>query len=263
MVNTDGDSDKNDIDEFFDDDENLFEHTIGQIVNNVVTDVDGNTYNGIWIGNQLWMKENLRTTRYDDGMNIPMSNTWSNTEPYCYAHGLHQCNEENSNNISIFGYLYNWAAVMRGTNSSNDNPSGVQGICPKGWHVPSDTEWEEMINTVKKQSVYCCDDYIDCKRIAKSLSAKNTWTSCTTDTCAPGYNPSTNNATGFSALPAGYCSYGIQFNDFGKKNTYWSSTEVDDKYGAHNRSINYEYSHVFESLCDSKNYGYSVRCVRD
>jgi hypothetical protein len=92
-----------------------------------VTDYDGNTYNTVQIGNQCWMKENLNTTRDAGGNNISR---------YCYSNTNANC--EN------YGGLYTWATLMNGAASSNGNPSGVQGICPTGWHVPSDAEWTEL-----------------------------------------------------------------------------------------------------------------------
>ena len=105
----------------------------GTIVQNAVMDTDGNSYDAVWIGGQLWMRENLRTTHYADGAAIPAGESGSSdTEPLYYDYS--------SSDIPLAerGYLYNWPAVMHGAAPSNTNPSGVQGICPSGWHVPSD-----------------------------------------------------------------------------------------------------------------------------
>ena len=117
----------------------------GLILKNAVTDIDGNIYNAVQIGNQVWMAENLRTTHYADGTPIPSGSTYddyhySSTEPYFY--------DPIAYNIK-YGYLYNWPAVIHGAENSNNNPSGIQGICPNGWHVPSDEEWNELKNTVE------------------------------------------------------------------------------------------------------------------
>ena len=102
-----------------------------------VTDIDGNVYKTVKLGNQVWMAENLRTTRYADGRKIPLGTTESFDVAYRYYP------DDNSANVADYGYLYNWPAVMNGSASSSANPSGVQGICPDGWHVPSNAEWTE------------------------------------------------------------------------------------------------------------------------
>ena len=90
-----------------------------------VTDYDNNTYNTVQIGNQCWMKENLRTTHYSDGTSIPLGSSGSNTTAYCYYP------DDSVSNVGTYGYLYNWPAVMGNSSSSSANPSGVQGICPR------------------------------------------------------------------------------------------------------------------------------------
>ena len=102
-----------------------------------VTDIDGNVYKTVKLGNQVWMAQNLRTTRYADGRKIPLGTRESFDVAYRYYPN------NNRANVSKYGYLYNWPAVMNGSLSSSANPSGVQGICPDGWHVPSDAEWTE------------------------------------------------------------------------------------------------------------------------
>ena len=116
-----------------------------------LTDIDGNTYNTVQIGNQCWMKENLRTTKYANGTSISQGNNTSTTTAYWYYPN------NNSSNMSTYGLLYNWKAVMGSSSSSNANPSGVQGVCPTGWHVPSRDEWIQLINYVRSQRSYVCD----------------------------------------------------------------------------------------------------------
>ena len=97
-----------------------------------ITDFDNNIYNTVQIGNQCWMRENLRTTHYANGDTIlEGGELLSESQPYRYTP------HNDVNTISTYGYRYNWNAVMHGANSSETNPSGVQGICPDGWHVPS------------------------------------------------------------------------------------------------------------------------------
>ena len=215
-----------------------------------VTDIDGNVYRIVKLGNQVWMAENLRTTRYADGRKIPLGTTTSDDVAYRYYPN------NNSANVSTYGYLYNWAAVMKGASSSDANPSGVQGICPDGWHVPSDAEWTELTNYVKSQSQYVCGDYTG--NIAKALASETGWKP-DDEECAAGNNPSANNATGFSARPAGI--YHGDYDGFGNDANFWSATQGHSDY-AYDRSLNYGNASVDRNN-NSKNYGYSVRCIRN
>ncbi len=221
-----------------------------------VTDIDGNTYDAVQIGDQIWMAENLRTTKYADGTTIPMGSTYSYTEPYRYAPGTNQSNEENMANVDHYGYLYNWPAVMHGAASSNANPSGVQGICPTGWHVPSDVEWTQLTDYVLSQSQYVCNEHNF--HIAKALASTIGWGS-SSNSCAVGNNPTLNNVTGLSILPAGIT--GGTYLGFGTYAYLWSATEYNDDF-AHDRFLHCSIADL-GGLIDGKNYGYSVRCVRD
>lgn len=229
-----------------------------------LTDIDGNVYNTVQIGNQCWMKENLRTTHYAN--NVPIrsgNNSTSITERYPKRFAPN--NDESL--VPAYGYQYNWFALMPGASSSNANPSGVQGVCPDGWHVPSDAEWTQLENYVSSQSEYVCtindsiyEDYFpDVPKIAKSLAATTGWeTNDIENNCTIGNDLNANNATGFSALPAGeragsslgFCTYAC----------FWTSTNQG------------EY-HLFREIWSSQDcvgresaYGYlgcSVRCVKD
>ena len=226
------------------------------VIRNAVTDINGNKYDAVRIGNQVWMASNLRTTRYADGTEIPLGETTSETDPYRYAPGAHQNNEENMINVPAYGYLYNWAAVMHGAEASDANPSGVQGICPTGWHVPSDAEWTQLTDYMKTRPEYMSSG--NSNNLAKALAATWGWNS-SSDPDDVGYEPNTtNNATGFSALPAGH--YEGYYYDFGGYAFYWSSTR--SSIGAWRRYLGYNRVDVFRDHY-SKNQGFSVRCVRD
>ena len=215
-----------------------------------VTDVDGNVYNTVQIGEQCWMRENLKTTKYANGTTIPLGTETSYEVAYrYYPNG-------NSNNVAEYGFLYNWSAVMNGSASSDANPSGVQGICPTGWHVPSDAEWTELENYVSSQSQYVCGGDED--NIAKVLASKEGWNS-STDNCAIGNNPSANNAAGFSARPAG--NYYGSYTNFGSLANFWSATQGNSNY-AYYRYLDYNFAYVFRNG-NNKGNGYSVRCVRN
>jgi uncharacterized protein (TIGR02145 family) len=101
-----------------------------------VTDYDGNVYRSVTIGNQTWMAENLKGTRYSDGAVI---------ENFCY--------NDDTVYAKQYGRLYRWAAAMKNAASSSSNPSRVQGASPAGWHLPSDAEWQELVNTLGSGTV--------------------------------------------------------------------------------------------------------------
>jgi len=228
-----------------------------------LTDVDGHTYNTIQLGSQCWMKENLRTTKYADNTAIALGSDTSTTIPYRYY-------PNNSlSNVSTYGYLYNWKAAMGNASSSNSNPSGVQGICPNGWHVPSEAEWRQLTDYIEAQPAYVCSECpasewlgsIQPNCIAKSLASKTGWNSYNPyvdASCSINYDPSSNNATGFGARPAG--TYG--FNDeFGDCAVFCSSTLVNNYYadGLELRNTSYRAGR----LAYHRYQGVSVRCLRD
>ena len=131
-----------------------------------VTDIDGNTYNTVMIGSQCWLKENLKVTKAADNTPITYSTPGANA--------------------SYAGKAYTWTVAMNGASTSSANPSGVRGICPVGWHIPSNAEWSELIAYAGTGS-------------AKKLAATSGWnTSSTTNT--PGNSTSPNNATGLNFL---------------------------------------------------------------
>ena len=217
-----------------------------------LTDYDGNVYNTVAIGTQCWMKENLKTTHYSDGWPIEWGSTTASfdTPYYYYPNNI-------PSNSNYYGLLYNWKAVMRNDSSSNSIPSGVQGICPTGWHVPSNQEWSSLI-AYSSQPRYCCGAGII---LADSIG----WYS--TD-----YSSGTNE-TGFSANPAGraydsYTAWGwsndISYGEwtyFKSRAHYWTSTERNN-YDAFRPMFYYQDPNVNEGS-ERKTMGFSVRCLRD
>ena len=221
-----------------------------------VTDYDGNVYNTVLIGQQCWMKENLRTTHYSDGWPIEQnSSRTTSTAYYVYPGG-------NSNNFEMFGLLYNWKAVIRDGISSNSIPSAQQGVCPSGWHVPSDGEWKKLVNYVSANfSQYSTDN---CSSVIRSLCDSVGWYHQTDNFNVPSYCTG-NNTTGFSVRAAGYA-----YNSWGSyvlgstiyyNAEYWSATLTPD-----NSKITV-FSYLSGSV-DYSDYGNkenfrSVRCLRD
>lgn len=227
------------------------------LIPNALVDIDGNQYDAVRLGEQVWMASNLHTTRYANGDAIPEGGeNFSNTEPYRYSSG--------NGFLDAYGFLYNWPAAMHGAGSSNANPSGVQGACPDGWHLPSHAEWIQLTNYVSGRNEYCCGD-VSAHNIAKSLAADFFWQPSTVE-CAVGNDVSANNTTGFRVLPAGrFCgSYGCQ--DVGIWTGVWSCTESN--YPSVNpypymREMWYDDGTFLYANNHNRYYGLSVRCLRN
>ena len=150
-----------------------------------VIDIDGNIYQTVKIGDQIWMAGNLKVTHFPDGSVIPLVEDnayWNSLE----TNELAYCWYNNEiNNRDLYGGLYTWAAAMNGQSSSIANPSQVQGICPDGWHLPSDAEWTQLFNFLGGTSV-----------AGGKLKEAGTinWSSP---------NTGATNESGFTALPSG------------------------------------------------------------
>lgn len=217
----------------------------------VIHDYDNNSYHTVQIGTQCWLRENLRTTHCANGDVIQYSNSgYDYWNPYYYR---------NSNlDETEYGLYYNWPAVMNGSSSSNSNPSGVQGICPDGWHVPSNAEWSQLIVYLASDNTYWCDNNAD--YIAKSLASQTGWLTYYYS-CDVGYDIPANNATGFTAMPAGNRTSGESYNNVSSTAFFWSSTQEGD-YNAYSWQIRY-YERTVPMSSDSRYCGFSVRCLRN
>jgi len=195
-----------------------------------VTDIDGNVYQTIKIGDQWWMAENLKVTHYRNGNAIP--NCIDASEWISLAIGAH-CNYANDeSNVATYGRLYNWYVV-----------SDSRDIAPSGWHVPSDEEWQTLI------------DYLGGESVAGGKMKEAG--------IAHWYSPNTGatNESGFAALPGGYRYGNGTFATMGSPASFWSSTEYPSS-RAWYRLLYYNNSSVARSN-DDKHYGFSVRLVRD
>jgi len=205
-----------------------------------VTDADGNVYHTITIGTQVWMVENLKTTKYKDGTAIPLitgNTAWAalSTPAYCWY------NNDATTYKNTYGALYNWYAV------------NTAKLAPTGWHVPTDAEWTTLANCV---SVNLGTP----GSVAKALAATTNWI---TDTSvgAIGNDLTKNNSSGFSALPGGGRTTSGPFGLVGNGGYWWSSTESNSTY-VWLRGMAYDYSGV-DQFDANKTSGFSVRCVRD
>lgn len=172
---------------------------------NAVQDADGNWYGAVVIGKQVWMAENLRTKHFSDGIAIPHGDTsYSDSTPYYY----HVAGQEE--NDDEYGLLYNQPAVIRGGSMTDANPSGVQGVSPTGWHVPSGAEWNQLTAYLGKQNRLLADETTPSK-VAKALAARSGWRTSENED-AVGNNQSLNNKTLFGAKPSGAMSVSLNNN---------------------------------------------------
>jgi uncharacterized protein (TIGR02145 family) len=191
-----------------------------------IYDSEGNKYRTIQIGSQTWTAENLRSTKLNDDTEIPFIldvSAWAarTTPAYCWY-----------NNDSVgYGAIYNWYTVNTGK------------LCPQGWHVPSDDEWNVLT------------DYLGGKNVAGG-KLKETGT---THWQSP--NSGATNESGFTAIPSGYRNYSGGFNSIGNYGIWWSSTEWSST-GGWFRDAYYGYASVDRSN-SSKKSGATVRCLKD
>jgi uncharacterized protein (TIGR02145 family) len=200
-----------------------------------VTDIDGNVYHTVTIGTQVWMVENLKTTKYNDGASIPLitdSAMWVNltTQGYCWY------NNEPDTYKNTYGALYNWSVVNTGK------------LGPTGWHVPTSAEWDAL-------ATYLGGDYVAGGKM-KSTGTIETGTGLW-------YSPNTNatNESGFTAVPAGGRKHNGTFSFIGYGGFLWSSSEGNED-NAWYRGLYSIYNPLF-TYYSSKSTGFSVRCVRD
>lgn len=219
-----------------------------------VTDINGNEYNTVKMGNQWWMAENMKATKYPDNTNIlhiQNNSEWSTqtiyNEAYCFY-------DNSSLNRDIYGALYTWAAAMKSTGSSTANPSGVQGVCPDGWHIPSDEEWKEMEIFLGMSKVEA--DREGDRGTDEGGKLKETGTIHWV------INSGASNITGFTALPGGWRQNGTgQFGDLGFYSNYWTSTQSSTT-DAWTRKLHGNLAKTGR-FSHPKQAGLSVRCVKN
>jgi uncharacterized protein (TIGR02145 family) len=199
-----------------------------------VTDVDGNTYHIVTIGNQVWMAENLKTTTYNDKTPIPPVTdgmSWEElyTPAYCWY------NNDESSKKDSYGALYNWFSVNTGK------------LCPFGWHVPTSEDWIFLT------------DYLGGDSVAGG-KLKETGT---THWLSP--NIGATNESGFTALSGGLRNaYKGQFFDRGSWEIWWSSSVAQTGYNgyAYDRDLTFSEGKVFKGS-DNYQYGFHIRCIKD
>jgi uncharacterized protein (TIGR02145 family) len=183
---------------------------------------DSQVYNTIKIGDQWWMAENLNFR--------PDTGSW-------------YYDNDSDDYAEIYGRLYRWETAMAGAASSNDNPSGVQGVCPSGWHLPSDAEWTDLTDGLEGLSV------------AGGKMKEEDYTHWSSP------NTSATNESGYTALPAGERTNAEIYQYLGEHASYWSTTQQNGSI-AWSRTLYYDSGAATRDNID-KEYSFSIRCVKD
>lgn len=197
-------------------------------IDNTVKDIDGNVYDTVKIGTQVWMKQNLKTTHYKDGSlittNLSDGDWLINTTGACAIY------DNNGANNTTYGKLYNFYAVNTGL------------LAPAGWHVATDAEFTTLVN------------YLGSAAIAgDKMKATTLWTAFAGIT--------NTDMSGFTALPAGFRINNGSYNSIGTFCTFWTETDNDIS-SAHVISLNHNLSNTLQYISAKAN-GFSVRCVRN
>ena len=234
-----------------------------------VTDHEGNVYGTLQVGPQCWTAANLRTTTSPSTGTMIVNGTsatysgkmakWYNNDSTTYA-------------TMNYGLLYNWNAVVDTFNTdlgessvggesfvvSAAFSSSRRGICPEGWHVPSNAEWNALVNYVKTKEEYYCGGAST--KIAKAFASTSGWASNST-ACNVGNDVSSNNALGFNAFPSGFMS-NSGFSSLASSATFWTASQ-NAANTACTWSLYYNNAGMYPSSNGNKSNLYSVRCIRD
>ena len=204
---------------------------------NTLEDIDGNTYQTVAIGSQCWTKENLRVSKYKDGTVIPLDDsggpsgkdvgeTWSSRVTGARTVYMHS-----TENFKTFGYLYNWFAV-----------ADPKGLCPAGWRVPSDNDWNLLVSNLGGEAM-----------AGGKMKSTTTWLSP---------NLGATNSSGFSVIPAGGRPDNGGFDFIGALAGFWSSTESRADQAFY-RLLNLNGPEINRYDFGPKKLGLSVRCIKD
>ena len=216
-----------------------------------ITDQDGNTYNYITYGDQVWTVDNAEMVTYRDGTPIPEvtdAGEWESLTTGAWSY---------CNNDPTKPKLYNWYAVA-GIHDNDPNTPNKE-FAPEGWHVPSGAEW----TTIEEYLIangYNYDGTTTGNKIAKAMASNTGWNS-STNTGAIGNDQSLNNSSDFNAFPEDYRNPSGSFASEGGNAFFWSSTESSTGY-ARSRNLYSPYSSL-SRYGNNEHYGFSVRFVRD
>jgi len=197
---------------------------------NAVEDINGNCYSTVQIGDQLWMAENLKVTHYNNGDSISYP---SNADFGSFDEGQYGVYDNDPSNADVYGNLYNWPVTV-----------DDRGVCPEGWHVPSDEEYTILT------------DYLGGESVAGGKMKEtglDHWNSP---------NTGATNESGFTALPAGRRNPNSgSYDSMGRYGYFWSSSE-DNSSHAWSRELGYNYSNVSWGA-HNKRLGFNIRCLGD
>jgi uncharacterized protein (TIGR02145 family) len=210
-----------------------------------VADSDSNAYNTVLIGNQCWMKQNLMTTTYPGGASItrgPVGATWNGADNAYYAYPPNVANtaEETLANIQTnsLGFVYQWSAAMNGSTTE-----GTRGICPAGWHLPTDAQQDTLDQYLKDSNQTC------------NANRNGAW-----DCSSAGTKLKLGGTSGFNGPLAGYRGTTGGFYNRGSNGYFWSSSQSGGS--AWNRTL-YTSIATVHRYANSKADGFSVRCLKD
>lgn len=217
---------------------------------NFIACIDGDnfSYPVVEIGTQIWMAENLKTSKFSDGSTIPLITDWTwgtkTTPGYCYYLN------DGATYKDIFGALYNWYAIDEVSNGGKD-------ICPAGWHVPTDNEWSTLTDYLINNGFGYQGSGDD---IAKCMASTTGWRESSI-LGTPGNDQVSNNSSRFKARPGGGRGYDGTFSAGGIFGWWWTSTEANSTI-SYDRGMYPDKSRVERWASDKKN-GFSVRCLKN
>lgn len=220
---------------------------------------DDQIYTTIEIGSQVWMVENLK---YLPAVVGP--ETGSVTEPYYYVYGYDGTDvttAKSEPNYRTYGVLYNWPAAMNSAASSTSNPSAVQGACPSGWHLPSNSEWIQLADYLINNGFGYGGSGND---IAKSMASTSGWGwYSNSNPYSVSNDQSSNNSSGFDGFPVGCRSYTGSFGSLSYTGYWWSSSESSGNSTIAWYRALYGYYDQLGGGLNGKSDGFSVRCLKD
>lgn len=219
----------------------------------LIFDIDKNMYYPVKIGDQIWLSENLKTAHYPDGsiiQRIEDQSVWFNMPWYNNAYSWY---DNNSALATTSGNLYTWPAAMN-INSRDNIPTGiVQGVCPDGWHLPSDNEWKQLEIFLGMSQIEVDGENWRGKDEGGKMkyNGAHSWESP---------NTGATDEFGFTALPAGVRNGAGYFKNIGRSTRFWSSSFRGDFVWI--RQLDYNSSQIFRGI-NGVYEGNSVRCIKN
>jgi uncharacterized protein (TIGR02145 family) len=209
-----------------------------------VTDIDGNIYNTVQIGTQCWTQSNLKVSKYGNGDNIPtglVNSAWQNTTSGAYA-----IYNNDPVNDGLYGKLYNHYAV-----------TDSRGLCPTGWHVPTDGEWNVLVKYLDPNADTVCGG---CSQ--SSIAGGSLKSTAMQPTPGGWASPNTGatNSSGFTALPGGFRFFIGDFNHISSHGFWWSSSVLSGSGSGRYLDTNNGDTNNGDI---TRTLGLSVRCLKD